>query len=1070
MKRILLLALVAVTGEAMAEFSWQQPHAKVLPTGTLEWAPEPFVFTTGASARYIDFAAGNDDNPGTKEKPWQHHPWDANATGNAKACRGIHTYVFKRGVIYRGALRAAESGAAGNPIRLTSDPAWGNGEAMLFGSVRVPANWKRCAAADAPGIPEPTKVWYNDLGAKFDTDAEGAKLSALWRLTGDKAVRLHIARDPNWTITDPDDPTSNWHRWETFNGVMGSGWLADPKNWAGRDAKFFDGAVIWTQHRYLMGTVHRVEPKEFDPEKAAFKVSSPGGARFSRYGNTGQKDEPLDERVAYYIENVPAFLDSPGEYYFNEATGRLYVRLDDDSDPNHAALEAAQIRSPIEIRDQNHIEVSGLMFRFNDDNDGLYGYPWYISASPGVRIVGNCRDITVGHCKFYDVMNAVVAFPRPSGGDSGPPKASEKNCGVFADDVMEDIVIADNDVRNGDMAGAIWVEGKSQTRQDEKYGVLRGVAVLRNRVLNTGYRPGKSPTSPIPAICVVLPETAEIAGNIVDTSWGCGVFTLGGKSSGALNEAPLARMLIHHNQADNTMLGCNDYGGIEIFQGGPAYIFNNVSRNCVGTKTFTGTELGYNLYLDGAFKVYSFNNILAGKLKPDQPGYYSHCGYFMVFGFLNQFFNNTLHRFEYSVNGSSGNRSCVLGNIFADAAKSFLGQNRPGDASMLGGGDTGEMGRLGIPTMVYGNNIFWGKPKGGRKNEGAFGFVGGTKTGIDGKAEVHSGNTLEELRNVLEEMKCRVSNLGQHVSEMPLRDPVKADYRPTAAARDAGAKFFVPWGLARTVGEWNFYQSQHNPQVVLGEHFFMQDEHLERAMYYFIPRNDLTVSQAAPADYIAGPLEDWIPGALQFDGNRTAVLTHAEMTRDMEYPVGIVDGKAQKLKEGLSRYEGRRRQTLDMSTNNFLIEAFFKTTGGGSIAEKMGDAGYRLRVDDAGSLALHTSAGSVAAGKVNDGHWHHVIAEADRAAGKLRLYVDGKLAGEGQIKPGSLANTADFIVGKGFVGALDFLRVARGTLSDAKTTIEELYEWEFNGPHLRDFAGHEPVGKRDAGALELIAK
>ena len=100
-----VLAIVAmVAGAGAAEFSWQQPQAKVLPTGNLEWAPKPFVFEKGASARYIDFDAGDDSKDGlTKETAWKHHPWDANATANAKACTGIQTYVFKGGVAYRAA-------------------------------------------------------------------------------------------------------------------------------------------------------------------------------------------------------------------------------------------------------------------------------------------------------------------------------------------------------------------------------------------------------------------------------------------------------------------------------------------------------------------------------------------------------------------------------------------------------------------------------------------------------------------------------------------------------------------------------------------------------------------------------------------------------------------------------------------------------------------------------------------------------------------------------------------------------------------------------------------------------
>jgi hypothetical protein len=91
------------------------------------------------------------------------------------------------------------------------------------------------------------------------------------------------------------------------------------------------------------------------------------------------------------------------------------------------------------------------------------------------------------------------------------------------------------------------------------------------------------------------------------------------------------------------------------------------------------------------------------------------------------------------------------------------------------------------------------------------------------------------------------------------------------------------------------------------------------------------------------------------------------------------------------------------------------------------------------------------------------------------IYTDGAKSAEGALGIGdgaSLANDGDLLVGKGpdggfFAGAIDFLRVARTTLAESKTSIEELYDWEFDGPFLRDFAGKAPTGKcRDAGALE----
>ena len=126
---------------------------------------------------------------------------------------------------------------------------------------------------------------------------------------------------------------------------------------------------------------------------------------------------------------------------------------------------------------------------------------------------------------------------------------------------------------------------------------------------------------------------------------------------------------------------------------------------------------------------------------------------------------------------------------------------------MLGGGDTGEMGRSGIPTMAYAGNVFFGNPK-------TFGDVAETSHKDAGKgAPVQSGSTLDELRDKLDAEKCRLSSIGWQVTEPPLADPAPKDYRPTAdsGVKERGVKYFVPWALARNVGEWNFYKSTSNP-------------------------------------------------------------------------------------------------------------------------------------------------------------------------------------------------------------------------------------------------------------------
>ncbi|MCJ7716858.1 MAG: hypothetical protein MUO54_10115, partial [Anaerolineales bacterium] len=63
------------------EFSWQKTYAKISSTGDIAWSAQPFRFERGDSVRYIDYEEGKDSNDGlTGDTPWQHHPWDPQAS------------------------------------------------------------------------------------------------------------------------------------------------------------------------------------------------------------------------------------------------------------------------------------------------------------------------------------------------------------------------------------------------------------------------------------------------------------------------------------------------------------------------------------------------------------------------------------------------------------------------------------------------------------------------------------------------------------------------------------------------------------------------------------------------------------------------------------------------------------------------------------------------------------------------------------------------------------------------------------------------------------------------------
>ena len=1135
-----------------ATYSWQQPHAKVVPTGDLEWTPQPFVFEKGASVRHIDFASGDDTNPGTQAKPWKHHPWDPNATANAQAGSGIHTYVFKGGVAYRGTLNTRDSGEAGNPIRLTSDPNWGQGPAVLCGSELV-TRWQR--GATQPDIPNADKVWYADL----DFTPRN-----VWSVATDGTVtRLTLARTPNWKVTDPDDIKSEWWAWDNPKNAWGQ--LTTNNGRAlhlGVDTvhltntpAYYQGAYVWPEYGWVMGTPYPTRVQAFFPEQRALAF---GG----QWGDTADSYH-MPRHARYFLEDKPHYLDEAGEFWFDRKNkgGRLYLRLPGDADPNTARVEAARHLSLIESTNLQHVQISGLTFRFVNTYWNLDAPPTqHRDVDPAcIRLLGSGSDIVIANCVFEHVHMPVRL----------------KSTGEAS--VVDRVVIRDNDIRWTDH-GAIWLQDGGEWGKDYHTARLLDVQVLRNRLYQIGLRPTRYGQGH--AIEVDCAETAEVAGNILDRLYGSGIFVYGGKRSGSKVDRPLSRILIHHNKVTDSLLNNNDWGGIETWQGGPAYVFDNISGNPGGFKKWglllhagkpTNARFGHAYYMDGGYKQYYFNNIAWGKSNDPLGPLGNTAAFQEIYGYLTSIFNNTIYNFVVGSRRQApdSGRNKYLGNIWQDMGHMVFRHADPKDVMAdPNAADAGaQKSSFEHESNAYANNMFSGVPE----RFAVFEPSGRWYPGLD------------PFRKALA-ARGSIGQVGDIAAASLLRAPAQHDFRPTAAAADRGVKVFVPWALSAVVGEWTFHHVGNDPALIPDEHFYLAPHYTDRTSYLRQPVYPLRATNVTAADYIEGPLEDWTPGALKFNGrNQYAVWSSGgTVTRTstkavaapkntpsdwlkIEAPEQLVpeqtftakltllqDQPGMKLRAdlhwvrnngkfgGMNAYGGNAqpataglhslrftpkakpdlgtyvltvwlsptgnfddntkitRHTIPASAadgaetsdsfpspqvqqSSFLIETYFRTEPGhtgGVLAEKCDSTGYGLMITAEGRARFTLKAANKeqhldTTAKLNDGNWHHLIAEADRKAGTLALYVDGRADATGTgFGPGpSLANASDLQVGgtrsgRCLAGTMEFLRIALGTLTDAKTTIEELYAWEFTGPSGRDFCGQTPTGKRDAGALE----
>ncbi|MFO7956208.1 MAG: LamG-like jellyroll fold domain-containing protein [Candidatus Brocadiia bacterium] len=1079
----LLMAFASLTAGA-EDYSWQKPHAKVIETGDLQWRPEPFEFEAGDSIRYIDYENGDDANDGaTKGTPWKHHPWDTRAEGNAAAASGPITYVFKRGVHYRiysyegeeALWRARDSGEPGNPIRLTSDPEWGSGEAVIAGSRPITGQWKKASATDAPDRldTENQTVWYLDVKRPLQPDGRRGRMQEMVLYVVDEAGEiydLHLASDVGWGVTNPNFAMHHWNTWDEYRPRGKGGGPYQDDDLKGYPEDYFEGGTIWSQYAWVIANP-TPDPKplgegDYDPEKGTLRYKD--GA------------DPVNPGTRYLIENLPQFLDQPGEFYYDKQAGRLFVRLRGDHDPNTVRIELATAYDTLEITNRSHIEVSGLTFRFNGRNP-------FPQSSNVIEADGNCTNITIKNCRFEHIANDAIWMD------------------VQPDEVMDYISVRDCDFNWVNGGTAVYMRGSAgKPKGDQKLGRLVHAELMRNRVRNAGlYRHDDHRWSNVAALSCLYPVIGEMAGNIVDTTWGSGLVSQGGATGKSPRgyDLPLGRILFHHNKTQYNALGVNDYGGISLWQHGPMYSFSNIVGNSVGHWPggfYNGGDvnLSYPIYLDGGFKIYNFNNISwARPYDEDDPYTSTSSAYFNVFGYMNPFVNNTIYGSGTGFGGTSGNRNDYLGNIIAAVRRAYISVNHGGNPSLIGGDDTAESGIDGATTLAYADNVFHGGGKAG--------VVATTKRGA--RKDIQADD-LDTLARQMREYPLRMAQVGVEAETMPVAEPIPADqekpdasdadFRPApgSPAIDRGVEYLIPWALYATVGEWHFNANHADPKLILDYHYYPTPAYFNRKMYYRVPVHELEAGDASLDDYTESPSEDWVDGALVFNGSRQARVPHEKMARDIVFDPEDIRVKAKELppapwqsRDGRIIYPGEERKTLDIKTTNLLVETILRTESGhvgGVIAGKHdGETGYGLFVGGRGRAVFEVASDGQAAGvatadPINDGEWHHLLAEIDRETGRMSIYLDGKLSAEAKANSlpagSSLSNTADFIVGTDhaerafFEGAIDFLRVAQGTLADAETDIAELYEWQTNGPVKYDFAGNPPVGRRDAGALERV--
>ncbi len=540
---------------------------------------------------------------------------------------------------YRGELQATVSGEPGNPIRLTSYPSWGKGDAVISGAQKV-TGWM--LGADRGDIPDAAKVWYADVDFLP---------RAMWSVVGTTITRLPIARLPHWKVSDPEEVKSEWFRLEQpgwwnngctalkvdFNGHR-SHLGIDTAHLTG-PASNYVGATAHVEYGWVMGTPFPTLVEGFDEGRHGLYFQ---GIWFG-------DSENIPTGMHYYLEDRPNFLDAPGEFWCDKDKKRIYLRLEGEADPNTVDIEAGDRNNLIDSGGLAHVAITGLTFRFTNYFWDLWQPAW---GNPDVnnacvRVRGQVVDVRVANCRFEHCAKAVRLDATAS--DVEHRGASD----------LDAVVVSDNDIDQTDH-GAIEISSHS----------VGDVKVLRNHLHLIGLKTFRQDHSH--ALNVNFPQTMEVAGNILERCTGAGLFLFGGKASGDGSEVPMARNLVHHNKSVQALLSANDWGSIETWQGGPFYNYDNISGDPNGfwngyDASKPGTaRLGFAYYHDGAFKNYDFNEVAYGNSIDWKSKQACMAAFYEATPTIdNQIFNCTISKFFVGSHWSpAGGRHFFLGNVF----------------------------------------------------------------------------------------------------------------------------------------------------------------------------------------------------------------------------------------------------------------------------------------------------------------------------------------------------------------------------------------------------------------------
>jgi hypothetical protein len=388
--------------------------------------------------------------------------------------------------VYRETVHPALNGTAAEPAVYRAES--GPGTAVIRGS--EPSGnltWTQLTA-NTIGLPpdvDPGSIYYADLSTweldgppRFVVELNGG---------GEVAARLPLAREPDWRVDTEWKHHEFWWAADGGSGMAGCDPATDP------DPNCDDACRSTTQ---LTDRTNDSEPAGVEAGNLTTLGDLTGATLVAIdtlqghyvYRRTitghdvgagrvtvdricehdgGSGNPGLGWGSKYYVEGLPSLLDTPGEWWYDEASGRLYLWPRSPGNPATMNVEISRRDDGFSLRNRSYVTLEGLTIEFVDESAVTLAN-WETHKAHGDTL----RNLTLRYANWGVYLEQSVGVDAPQ------------------DNAIDGFTLVDSEIAHMDTLAIRlidWWENSAASESFTRSGILN-TTIQNNEMHHLGFR------------------------------------------------------------------------------------------------------------------------------------------------------------------------------------------------------------------------------------------------------------------------------------------------------------------------------------------------------------------------------------------------------------------------------------------------------------------------------------------------------------------------------------------------------------------------------------------------------